>query len=90
MNKERSKKNKDTELFDKSKLWNVFESEVINPDKPKEPLECLYSNVGNRETCERCQFSLAFSDCIYDFVLFFFFFGSFGMFLGLKSCAVSA
>ena len=62
MNKERSKKNKDTELFDKSKLWNVFESEVINPDKPKEPLECLYSNVGNRETCERCQFSLAFSD----------------------------
>ena len=65
MNNERSKKNKDNSLItlqEKANLWNVFESEVINPDKPKEPLECLYRNVGDREKCERCQFSLAFSD----------------------------
>jgi transcription initiation factor TFIIB len=62
---ERSKKNKDnssTSLQEKAKLWNVFETEVINPDKPKEPLECLYTTVSDRENCERCQFALAFSD----------------------------
>jgi transcription initiation factor TFIIB len=62
INKDKSKKNKDVELYDKAKLWNVFETEVINPDKPKEPLECLYTNAVNRETCERCQFSLRYSD----------------------------
>jgi len=65
MNNERSKKNKDNSLItlqEKAKLWNVFESEVINPDKPKEPLECLYRTAGDRENCERCQFALAFSD----------------------------
>ena len=41
---------------------SVFESEVINPDKPKEPLECLYRTVGDRENCERCQFPLSYSD----------------------------
>jgi transcription initiation factor TFIIB len=61
-NKDKSKKNKDVDIYDKAKLWNVFETEVINPDKPKEPLECLYSNAVNRETCERCQSSLRFSD----------------------------
>ena len=65
MNNERSKKNKDNifiSLQEKAKLWNVFETEVINPDKPKEALECLYRTIGNRENCEMCQFSLAFSD----------------------------
>jgi len=65
MNNERSKKNKETSLIslqEKAKLWNVFETEVINPDKVKEPLECLYRTVGDRENCERCQFALAFSD----------------------------
>ena len=65
MNNERSKKNKDNSLItlqEKAKLWNVFEAEVINPDKPKEPLECLYRTTGDRENCERCQYSLAFSD----------------------------
>ena len=32
MNNERSKKKKDTTV-DKSKLWNIFETEIINPDK---------------------------------------------------------
>ena len=58
---EKSKKRKDNNI-DKSKLWNVFESEIINPDKPKDPLECLYRTLGDRESCERCQSSLAFSD----------------------------
>lgn len=64
---EKSKKNKNN-LADKSSIWNVFESEVVNPNKPKEPLECLYSNensscqVGYRENCEMCQYSLAFSE----------------------------
>jgi hypothetical protein len=61
---EKSKKNKHSinNTVDKTKLWNVFESEVINNNKPKEPLECLYRTIRNRETCEMCQFSLAFSD----------------------------
>ena len=61
---EKSKKNKHSinNTVDKTKLWNVFESEVVNNNKPKEPLECLYRTIRNRETCEMCQFSLAFSD----------------------------
>jgi len=61
---EKSKKNKNkiNNTVDKTKLWNVFESEVVNNNKPKEPLECLYRTISNRETCEMCQFSLAFSD----------------------------
>ena len=62
MNNERTKKNKDNNFLEKAKLWNVFESEVINPDKPNEPLECLYRTAGDRENCERCQFALAYSD----------------------------
>jgi transcription initiation factor TFIIB len=65
MNKETRKKNRDNSLItlqEKANLWNVFESEVINPDKSKEPLECLYRTAGDRENCERCQFALAFSD----------------------------
>ena len=62
MNNERTKKNKDNSFLEKANLWNVFESEVINPDKPTEPLECLYRKAGDRENCERCQFALAYSD----------------------------
>jgi len=68
---DQSKKNKNTTI-DKAKLWNVFETDVINPNKPKEPLECLYSGngnntdngcrIGNREYCELCQYSLEFSE----------------------------
>ena len=65
MNNERTKKNKDNNslsLQEKANLWNVFDTEVINPDKPNNTLECLYRVAGDRENCERCQFSLAFSD----------------------------
>ena len=56
-----SKKKKNA-LIDKSKLWNVFETEIPNSSKQQNPLECLYRTICNRENCERCQFSLAFSE----------------------------
>lgn len=63
---EKSKKNKDNNVMssqEKAKLWNVFETEVVNPDKKYEPLECLYNKtICDRENCERCQSSLAYSD----------------------------
>lgn len=58
---ERSKKKKDPNI-DKAKLWNVFETEVVNPDKQKDPLECLYRTIRDREACDQCSSSLAFSD----------------------------
>ena len=58
---ERSKKKKDPNI-DKAKLWNVFETEVVNPDKQKDPLECLYRTISDREACDQCSSSLAFSD----------------------------
>jgi transcription initiation factor TFIIB len=65
INNERTKKNKDNNSLssqEKANLWNVFDTEVINPDKPKNTLECLYRVVKDREHCEMCQFSLAYSD----------------------------
>jgi len=60
MNKERTKRKKDTTSnIDKCKLWNIFETEVITSQNN---LECLYRSIGDRECCERCQYSLAFSD----------------------------
>lgn len=61
MNNDKSKKKKNNNI-DKVKLWNIFDTEVENPDKPKEPLECLYRNIGDRECCERCETILRFSD----------------------------
>jgi len=58
----KSKKNKNTHI-NKTELWNIFETEVIDLDKQKpQPLECLYRAIGNREMCERCSYNLAFSD----------------------------
>ena len=58
----KSKKNKNVNI-NKTELWNIFEAEVIDPNKNKPaPLECLYRAVGNREMCERCSYHLAFSD----------------------------
>jgi transcription initiation factor TFIIB len=65
MNNERTKKNKDNNSMtsqEKARLWNVFETEVIDSNKPNDPLECLYRIAGNRENCEMCQYSLAYSD----------------------------
>jgi transcription initiation factor TFIIB len=58
---DKSKKKKDNNI-DKVKLWNIFETEVVNPDKQKDPLECLYRTINDREACTQCQSSLAFSD----------------------------
>lgn len=41
-------------------LWDVFDTE-INPEK-KQPLECIYRKYENREYCDTCKFSLAFSE----------------------------
>ena len=61
-NTDKSKKNKQNNIHDKVALWNIFDSEIVNPDKPKEPMECLYRTMGDREMCERCDTSLAYSD----------------------------
>lgn len=47
---------------DKTKLWNVFETEVVNEDKKLDSLECLYHTIRDRETCEMCNASLAYGD----------------------------
>ena len=60
---DKSKKNKHSlNNVNKADLWNIFETEVINPDKQKDPLECLYRTIGNREKCEMCEASLAYAD----------------------------
>ena len=56
---DKSKKNKNTKI-DKKKIWELFDSEIN--EKPKENLECLFRVSGNREMCETCEYSLAFSD----------------------------
>ena len=55
--------------IDKSKLWSIFDNEIcLKEDDPNsntakiDPLECIYRSCGNREMCETCQSSLAFSD----------------------------
>jgi transcription initiation factor TFIIB len=60
---DKSKKNRTsvTSFADKTNLWNVFETEVANPDK-KGTLECLYRTVSDREKCEMCTSSLMYSD----------------------------
>ena len=60
-NNDKSKKKKNNNV-DKAKLWNIFDTEVANPDKQNDPLECLYRSISDREYCDQCQSSLAFSD----------------------------
>lgn len=60
MSKDKSQKRKNTNI-NKSELWNIFDSEIENPEKTKVPLECIYG-AGNREHCERCESNLAFSE----------------------------
>lgn len=60
MSKDKSQKRKNTNI-NKSELWNIFDSEIENPEKAKVPLECIYG-AGNRERCERCESNLAFSE----------------------------
>ena len=57
---ERNKKTKQSPA-DKTELWNIFETEVSSPVK-NSPLECIFRECGDRESCDRCNASLAFSD----------------------------
>lgn len=61
MSKEKSKKNKTANNINKTELWNVFDSEIINPIKQQIQLECIYG-AGSRDFCERCNTVLAFSE----------------------------
>lgn len=61
MNKEQSKKRK--EPINKVELWNIFDEELGKElGKTIDPLECMYRASGNREKCDQCESSLAFSD----------------------------
>jgi len=61
MTHEKSKKKK-SNTINTSKLWNIFNEEITNPEKTTPPLECMYRSCGDREKCERCDSNLAFSD----------------------------
>ena len=43
----------------KAKLWNMFDSEL---GTEKQQIECIYRNSGEREFCDTCQSSLAFTE----------------------------
>jgi transcription initiation factor TFIIB len=60
MSKDKSQKRKNTNI-NKTELWNIFDTEIENPDKKMIQLECIYGS-GNREMCERCKSNLAFSE----------------------------
>jgi transcription initiation factor TFIIB len=60
MSKDKSQKRKNNNI-NKYELWNIFDSEIENPEKSKVSLECMYGS-GNREFCERCVSILAFSE----------------------------
>jgi len=60
MSKDKSIKKRDGNIINKKELWNVFDSEINKKDEI--PLECIYRAGGDREQCDRCESSLAFSD----------------------------
>ena len=60
MSKDKSKKRK-TDIVNKTELWSIFDNE-IDSEKNKGTLECLYRASGDRENCENCGTTLAFSD----------------------------
>ena len=55
---EKTKKNKKKQKLNKTDLWNQFENECYK----KEPLECIYRDVGDRENCDNCKYNLSFSE----------------------------
>jgi transcription initiation factor TFIIB len=61
MSNDKSKKRK-AKNINKTELWNVFDNEVVNDQKSKTPLECMYRACGNREKCDSCESMLAFSE----------------------------
>lgn len=61
MNKD-TQRRKTKNRINKAQLWSQFDEVIVNEDKSSTPLECIYRACGNREHCERCEYSLAFSD----------------------------
>jgi transcription initiation factor TFIIB len=57
-NNDKSKKRRLTTI-NKVELWKIFDDEITNKS---EQLECLFGSSGNRELCDHCQCSLAFSE----------------------------
>ena len=45
--------------INKTKLWNMFDSEM---GTEKQQIECIYRNSGEREYCDTCRSSLAFTE----------------------------
>jgi len=45
--------------LNKAKIWNMFDNEI---GTEKQQLECIYRNSGEREFCDTCQSSLAFTE----------------------------
>lgn len=60
MSKDKSIKKRHDNVINKKELWNVFDSEINKTNNI--PLECIYRACGDRESCERCDSSLAFSE----------------------------
>jgi transcription initiation factor TFIIB len=56
---EKSKKKKSND-FDKVKMWNVFDNEILNNKNKK--LECIYRTSVDRENCEMCNSGLAYTE----------------------------
>jgi len=54
----KTKKNKNKQLVNKKKIWEVFDENINN--KPK--IECIYRVSGEREFCDDCCASLAFNE----------------------------
>jgi len=55
LRQERKNNNKASHLL----LWNIIDTEMM---PAKEPLECVYSRIGNREHCDACAAPLQFSE----------------------------
>ena len=49
-------------MKEKAKMWDAFDTEVGSTDANAKGLECMYRECGNREHCDQCASSLAFTD----------------------------
>jgi len=48
--------------INKKELWDNFDKEIVGEDNKIAPLECIYRECGNREACDTCSYSLAWSE----------------------------
>lgn len=48
--------------INKKELWDKFDKEIVGEDNQIDPLECIYRECGNRETCDTCSYNLAWSE----------------------------